>query len=334
MKINYLNEIGEKLISLDRSDLVNTIKATSGRIIVGETVAFKAPLIDGVSNMELLKSFGVDMVTINHYDVDMPMIPGLESTGEGISKWAAAWNVSNEKGCLPDPQLIEPSQQVYFKSFGFGRTISEIRRLVGIPVGTTLEPVIESDNVSLGRLATEDNARAAVKQGVNYITIIRVPSMPGNEFASCVASVRKGVDEKGLVKAGKMPWGGIFKDNGEKFISREEIKVLANAGADVVIIPAPGTIPGLTIEVVKNWVGIIHEQNLLAEVTIGTSQEGAEKTVINRMAIDSKMTGADLYQIGDGVYSGISTPENVMAFAAAIKGRRHYLRRAALSPLR
>lgn len=46
------------------------------------------------------------------------------------------------------------------------------------------------------------------------------------------------------------------------------------------------------------------------------------------------MTGADLFQIGDSVYGGCCTPENVMSFARAIKGQRHTLRRAALSPLR
>ena len=78
----------------------------------------------------------------------------------------------------------------------------------------------------------------------------------------------------------------------------------------------------------------VHNCGLLAETTIGTSQEGADPDVIRRFAIDSKMTGADLFQIGDSVYGGCCTPENVMSFARAIKGQRHTLRRAALSPLR
>jgi len=143
-----------------------------------------------------------------------------------------------------------------------------------------------------------------------------------------------GVLEAALVKAGKMSWGGVFQTKSEQFITSEEIEKMAKAGADVVVVPAPGTVPGLTIELVRNWVKIIHKYSLLAEVTIGTSQEGADEDVIRRFAIDSKMTGADIFQIGDGVYSGTSLPENVMAFANAIKGRRHTLRRAALSPMR
>ena len=158
--------------------------------------------------------------------------------------------------------------------------------------------------------------------------------MSEKDFAESVAKVRKGVGENGLVKAGKMPWGGTSYQAGEKFITQDEIESLADSGADVIVVPAPGTVPGLTIEVVKEWVNIIHSKNLLAEVTIGTSQEGADEEVIMRFGIDGKMTGADMYQIGDGVYGGVATPENVMAFAKAIKGRRHSLRRAALSPLR
>lgn len=88
------------------------------------------------------------------------------------------------------------------------------------------------------------------------------------------------------------------------------------------------------MELVRGWVSAVHNCGLLAETTIGTSQEGAEAEVIRRIAIDSKMTGADMFQIGDSGYSGVTTPENLMAFAMSIKGRRHTLRRMAMSPLR
>ena len=69
------------------------------------------------------------------------------------------------------------------------------------------------------------------------------------------------------------------------------------------------------------------------EVTIGTSQEGADLGVITRIAIDSKMTGADLYQNPEmQAHSGVATYENVMAFANAIKGKRHTLVEQLFSP--
>ena len=70
--------------------MVNAIFAASGRVVIGETVTFKQSMIDGVSNIELLKSWGCDMVTINHYNVNFPMIPGMESPRRESSSLAPA----------------------------------------------------------------------------------------------------------------------------------------------------------------------------------------------------------------------------------------------------
>ncbi len=334
MGIKFLEDVGQKLTSASRSEMVDAIRTASGRVIIGETVSFKQSSVDGVTNAELLKSWGCDMATINHYNVDFPMIPGMASTQEGIERFGKAFNSAGAPGCRPDTNVIEESFQNTFWQFGFGATIGDVKRLAGIPIGMTLEPVDECDGYPQARIATEENARRGIEQGASYITIIRTPKMSGEAFARCVAEVRRGVGEKGLVKAGKMPWGGAFLNQAEQFVEEKEIRQLAGAGADVIILPSPGTVPGLTIEVVSRWVRVVHECGLLAETTIGTSQEGADPDVIRRFAIDSKMTGADLFQIGDSVYGGCCVPENVMAFARAIKGQRHLLRRAALSPFR
>jgi len=334
MPIKFLEEVGAKLANANRKDLTESIKAAGGRIIVGETITFKQTLVDGVSNVELLKSCGCDMVTMNHYNVDMPMIPGLTSTLEGIEKFGSFWNVEGARGCIPDEKVVEGTFQKIYLQFGFGRTINEVKELAGIPVGITLEPVSEEAGYPKARIANASNAERAASQGASYVIIIQTPSMPEKEFAGCVAQVRQGMGEKGLVKAGKMPWGSSFVKGSGQFITEKEILAIAKAGADAVILPSPGTVPGLTVELVREWVNIVHGCGLLVETTIGTSQEGADADVIRRIAIDSKMAGADMFQIGDGGYGGIATPDNVMAFATSIKGRRHTLRRMAMSPLR
>jgi hypothetical protein len=261
------------------------------------------------------------------------MIPGLRSTQTGIEKFGSYWNEQGIKGCIPDVRMVEFHFQKQYLQYGFGRTIAEAKSLVGIPVGITLEPVAEDSDYPLARIANTENARKTVEHGASYIIIIQTPSIPEAEFARSVAKVREGIGENGLVKAGKMPWGSSFLNGPEQFISGGEIKLLAQSGTDVVILPSPGTVPGLTVELVRNWVSIVHNCGLLAETTIGTSQEGADTDVIRRFAIDSKMTGADMFQIGDSGYSGTAMPENVMAFAMSIKGRRHTLRRMAMSSL-
>lgn len=42
--------------------------------------------------------------------------------------------------------MIENSFQKIFWQFGFGATIGDVKRLVGVPVGMTLEPVTEEDD--------------------------------------------------------------------------------------------------------------------------------------------------------------------------------------------
>lgn len=335
MAVKFLEDVGTKLTCTTRMEMVKAVSDASGRVIIGETVTFKQSMIDGVTNAELLKSWGCDMVTINHYNVDFPMVPGIASTEKGIEKFGSVLNEAGSKGCKPSSRVIENSFQNTFWQFGFGVTIADVKRLCGIPIGMTLEPVQEEDDYPYGRVANEENARKGVEQGASYITLIHTPQMSVDQFVKRVEQVRKGVEEKGLVKAGKMPWGGCsFLVNADEFVTETEIRELAAAGADVIILPTPGTVPGLTVELVRRWVTIVHNCGLLAETTIGTSQEGADPDVIRRFAIDSKMTGADLFQIGDSVYGGCCIPENVMAFARAIKGQRHTLRRAAISPLR
>ncbi len=334
MSIKFLDAVGAKLINATRQELIEGIQGASGRVIIGETVTFKQTLVDGVSNVELIKSWGADMATLNHYNVELPMIPGLPSTEEGIAEYLSKFNVSGAKGCRPDPRVIEDSFQTTFFQFGFGRTIGEVKRLAGIPVGMTLEPVMDGSEYPKSRIASTENARKGVAQGASYVNLITTPKMAAADFASCVEKVRLGAEDKALVKAGKMPWGGSFLLSANDFITVDELKTLAKAGADVIILPTPGTIPGITVDLVRRWVDVVHESGLVAETTIGTSQEGADVAVIQRFAIDSKMTGADVFQIGDSVYGGSCSPQNVMAFAKAIKGERHTLRRMALSPLR
>ena len=57
--------------------------------------------------------------------------------------------------------MIENSFQKIFWQFGFGATIGDVKRLVGVPVGMTLEPVTEEDDYPQGRVANEENAAEA-----------------------------------------------------------------------------------------------------------------------------------------------------------------------------
>lgn len=65
---------------------------------------------------------------------------------------------------------------------------------------------------------------------------------------------------------------------------------------------------------------------------VGTSQEGSDESTIRSIALWAKMTGTDMHHLGDsGMSMGMSTPENIMVYSIAIKGKSHTYRRMARS---
>lgn len=128
-----------------------------------------------------------------------------------------------------------------------------------------------------------------------------------------------------------MHGAGVRKEAGSGIVSENVVAEFAGAGADVVLLPAVGTVPGTTLEKTeKKLVDAAHEQGALALTAIGTSQEGAAAATIRQMALNNKMAGADIHHIGDAGEHGIAVPENVMDYSIAIRGKRHtYVRMAA-----
>ena len=53
------------VINMKRDELKNAILASEGRTILGETVVTAAPLLEGVTNAEVMSSFGADMILLN-----------------------------------------------------------------------------------------------------------------------------------------------------------------------------------------------------------------------------------------------------------------------------
>ena len=125
---------------------------------------------------------------------------------------------------------------------------------------------------------------------------------------------------------------GSLEEVGENLISKELIESFIDAGSDIILIPAPGTIPGISLEYARELIQYCHSQDKLTITSIGTSQEGADEWTIRNIAINSKMAGTDIHHLGDaGICPGVATPENIMAYSIAIRGKRHTYRRMARS---
>ena len=109
------------------------------------------------------------------------------------------------------------------------------------------------------------------------------------------------------------------------------VEAVMAAGADIILLPAPGTVPGITQEYAHRLIEVVHSRGKLALTAIGTSQEGADVATIRQIALMCKMAGADIHHIGDTGVPGMALPQNIMAYSIAIRGERHTYHKMAQS---
>jgi putative N-acetylmannosamine-6-phosphate epimerase len=215
-----------------------------------------------------------------------------------------------------------------------------LKKLTGRPIGINLEPVeqeLETGEsmwaMTSGRKATLENARRAADMGVNFILLTGNPGMgvTNEAIVQTLQLYKRELGDRLVLAAGKMHAAGILTEGAEKIITKEDVKAFAEAGADIILMPAPGTVPGITLELVRELVSYAHSLGCLTITAIGTSQEGADVATIRQIALMAKMTGTDIHHLGDAGYGGMSLPENIQAYSVAIRGIRHTYRRMAAS---
>ena len=283
-----------KVKELNSRELLEAIALSEGRILAAECVCSVPPLLAPVSNPEAVSSLSADFVVLNMFDVDEPYVAGL-------------------------PECEKKD------------TIRLLKKLIGRPVCINLEPVDITEgseaiwSMTRGRMATAGNARKAKELGVDMITITGNPgNMVTNErIISSIREIRQELGDDIILITGKMHASGSISEAGEKIIDKETIRQFAEAGADIIMVPAVGTIPGLTLEIIHELISYAHSLGKLTMTAIGTSQEGADTDTIRRIAFNCKQAGADIHHIGDSGYIGMALPENILAYSIAIRGVRH-----------
>lgn len=289
--------------SMTKDQILEAIAASEGRVVVTEIIGAFQPVLFILSNAELACAFGSDIFLLNFFDVYNPVFNGI-------------------------PKVEKEN------------TIKEIKRLTGRLVGINLEPVDASqktigeiNDISKGRKATVETASKAYEMGADLILLTGNPGtgVSNKEIISTLSEINNALGHKLILAAGKMHAAGSLKEAGENIISKSDITEFIKAGADIILLPAPGTVPGITMEYVKDLVTFIHSEGKLALTAIGTSQEGSDSQTIRQIALMCKMTGTDLHHIGDAGYAGIAIPENIMDYSIAIKGKRHTYTRMARS---
>lgn len=275
------------------AELKQAIIASEGRTVLGETIVTAEPLLEGLTNAEALSAFGADIILLNKCDVLHPVIQGL-------------------------PDSMDP--------------VAEVKRLVGRPVGLSLESVDPGARmledvlrIPEGRVASEQTIRAAVSQSIDFLCLSGNPGVGVSNrcILRSIEMVRK--HYSGLIFAGKMHQSGVDED----ILDEKRLLEFVEAGADGILVPAPGTVPGVREEDVHRTVSLLKKAGAICISTIGTSQESSDLDTVKQLALASKRAGVDVQHIGDGSFSSVAVPENIMGLSIAIRGKRHtYMRMA------
>ena len=301
-----IDTTARELTSYNKAELLTAISDSEGRTLAAETIGTVTPMLINITNAEFVASLGADLIMLNIFDVNDPIIQGLPQTS-------------------PED------------------TIREVKRLTRRMVAINLEPAVIKDgqeesvwNLTTGRQATVENARKAADMGVDMIVLTGNPGVGVDNEAiiQALSRLKEAVGDRVILTAGKMHASGIISEAGEKILTEKDVEAFVDAGADVILLPAPGTVPGITMEYAGNLIRKAHEKGALAMTTIGTSQEGADEATVRQIALMCKMAGADIHHIGDSGYMGMALPENITAYSVAIRGKRHTYRRMAMSLLR
>ena len=298
----YIDCSARELAAYHKKELLQSIADSEGRVLAAETT----PMLVNITNAEFVTSLGADIIMLNIFDVDHPVINGLPE--------------------------VAPED-----------TIHEVKRLTGRMVAINLEPAaVRNDgeksvwSLTEGRRATVENAKKAADMGVDMIVLTGNPGVgvDNKAITKALADLNEAVGDRVILTAGKMHASGILSEAGEKILTKEDAETFIEAGADLFLLPVPGTVPGFTMEHAAELIKTAHEKGVLAMTTIGTSQEGADEETIRQIALMCKMAGADIHHIGDSGYMGMALPENITAYSVAIRGKRHTYRRMAMSLVR
>lgn len=305
MAKRLLDCTASELAAFSKKDLLESMAGCEGRVMVSETIGITQPLLNDVTNAEYAAALGADVLLLNMFDVQQPVVQALPK--------------------------IAPEE-----------TVRELKRLTGRVIGINLEPVdpvLAASNdgtlwqMSAGRLATSENAVKAADMGVDMVLLT---GNPGNGVANeaIVAALREmkaAAGDRLILAAGKMHGAGILSQSGASIMTLQDAQEFIDAGADIVLVPAPGTVPGITVEAVHELASYVHSRGALLMTAIGTSQEGADTATIRQIALWCKMAGADLHHIGDTGVPGMALPQNILAYSIAIRGERHTYHRMASS---
>lgn len=277
---------------MTKDELKQAIVASEGRTLLSENIV-TGSAADGLTNSEVARAAGADLILLNALDVHDIFISGLEKMDEPIRM---------------------------------------LKKMLGRPLGVNLEPIDLNARfnekrleISEGRVASADTMKQAEELGFDFICLTGNPKtgVSNKELVQAVKLAKESFN--GLIIAGKMHQSGVS----EEVMSLDVAKELIDAQVDVLLMPAVGTVPGVNQEMTSKIVQLARKEGVLTLASIGTSQESADPETIRQIGLMSKIIGFDIHHIGDSGYAGLAPYENIVTLSNTIRGNRHTIRRMA-----
>lgn len=207
-------------MKMSSQDLLESILASEGRVVMAEVNVGVQSDIKSTCNAEIAKAFGADLILLNRLDVQNPVFKGLD----------------------------DPS------------SVAELKQRLRVPIGLNLEPVDPQAETSTvlrkieaGRVACLENYRRCQEAGYDFVLLTGNPGtgVTNRMILQSLAELRQ--HYQGLIMVGKMHQAGVKED----YFDLETLKAFVDAGAQVILLPAVGTVPGVTrcFWPPDNWAG-------------------------------------------------------------------------------
>lgn len=250
-------------------ELKQSILASEGRTVLSENMVTAGPTAGDVTNSELARAFGADLILLNVLDAFNPETNGLPASDEPIKL---------------------------------------LKKMLGRPVGVKLEPVdpnadMQEEGLKITKVRQSNQAtlEKANELGFDFICLMGNPGtgVTNKEIGAAVKLAKETFH--GLIIAGKMHGAGV----NEPVANLTAIDEFIDNGADIILVPVVGTVPGFTQAELIQAVKKIKAKGALAMSAIGTSQESSPPSTIRDIALMNRIAGVDIQHTGDAGYGGI-----------------------------
>lgn len=311
----------QDILQFTPSDLFQSIKASEGRVVMAECIVSSTPYVEDLTNAEIARAFGADLILLNLLDVQKPQIAGL--WGQKGSRYASVPEGSQQTRA-----------QTADRAAALSNCVKRLQKLVACPLGVNLEPVDEqahlleaANYLAAGRLATLPNFQLCAAAHFDFICLTGNPASAVTNDAIVKAIKAAKSVFPGLIIAGKMHSSGVD----EAVVDAETVEAFIDAGADIILLPAPCTVPSFGQAEFSALAKLIHKSGKLLLSVVGTSQESADPAVIRDLALMCKSAGADIQHLGDGGYGGLAPTENIFTLSKTVRGLKHTISRVARS---